>query len=145
MRPLDVAYKLGADAATRDFVYAVKEAQTPVPLPAQPNAPPSPLTPPPKPTPALPLGAAPAVKGASLASDFTTWADDAAYDNPTAPLPKFASSIAVAKVLEKLGAPRRKKRAPASRPPVGSGGRFQSLKKKLAKGKGRSQRSATRK
>lgn len=82
------------------------------------------------------------------AEDFEAWLQSIEHDNPTEAPPKLASAadIAVAQVLEKLGEPRGKKvRAgsrvggksqPASRAPLGSGGRFKALKRKLSKKKG---------
>jgi hypothetical protein len=85
------------------------------------------------------------------AADFARWMQDAPYDNPTAPPKKFAgfevdTDGIVRRTLEKIGEPRgRKVRAgsriggahePASRAPLGSGGRFSALKKKLSHKKG---------
>jgi len=95
------------------------------------------------PTTAYKLGACKA------AEDFASWVNTFDHDNPTTAPPKVASvaDVAVAHVLEKLGAPRKKKkkklqpvslfsskkRGRASRPPTAGGSRFGALKRKLAK------------
>lgn len=77
------------------------------------------------------------------AEDFASWVRDLDHDNPTQAPPKMASvsDIAVAHVLEKLGAPRKKKiqgkklpvNSGASRKPMHNGSRFKTLKKALKK------------
>jgi hypothetical protein len=77
------------------------------------------------------------------AADFARSMQEAEYDNPTAPPPKFAgfeidTDGIVRRTLEKFGGPRGRNgrpsgaREPASRTPVGVGGRFQALKRKMS-------------
>jgi hypothetical protein len=77
------------------------------------------------------------------AADFARDMQDAEYDNPTAPPPKFAgfevdTDGIVRRTLEKFGGPRGRNGRPsgaresASRTPVGVGGRFQALKHKMS-------------
>jgi hypothetical protein len=156
-RYLDYVHRLGADAAQQHFGAQVKTGQMPAvttqgPSPSAVAAPPTPTSPTgPTATPPSPMqppggrNVTAAVR-TMAAADFARHMQDAEYDNPTAPPPKFAgfevdTDGIVRRTLEKLGGPRgrsgqpREARKSVSRTPVGAGSRFQVLKRKMSRKK----------
>lgn len=146
---LDLAFRIGAATALQRFGVRIKTSATPAittggPTPSAVAAQPPTNTA----APAPPMGSpmAPVAKTAArtrAAADFARDMQDAEYDNPTAPPPKFAgfevdTDGIVRRTLEKIGGPRGRNgrpssaREPASRTPVGVGGRFQALKRKMS-------------
>jgi len=150
-RHLDLAFRIGAEAALQHFGVQVKTSATPAittggPTPSAIAAQPPTNTAAPAPPMGSPMAPVSSTKlGARTraAADFARDMQDAEYDNPTAPPPKFAgfevdTDGIVRRTLEKLGGPRGRNGRPssaresASRTPVGVGGRFQALKRKMS-------------
>jgi hypothetical protein len=162
---LELAHRLGREAALAKFGQFTggmpgNPPPTPMPAPGGGGGGATPMPVPPggigaTPAPINPGGTAPTpmtrTAAARGAGDFARWMQEAPYDNPTAPPPKFAGFSVdtdgiVRRTLEKLGEPRGQKvkpgsrvggkSEPASRAPLGAGGRFQALKRKLSHKKG---------
>lgn len=153
-RYLDLAFRIGAETALQRFGGQVKTGATPAittggPMPSAVAAqPPTAAASPGPPTgsPMTPPATGRTVTSSArtmAAADFARHMQEAEYDNPTAPPPKFAgfevdTDGIVRRTLEKIGGPRGRNGRPssaresASRTPVGVGGRFQALKRKMS-------------